>query len=150
MCERPSMHPRTLLAHAVCWSLMVLSMGNGSADVAANGIPLQAEAFPGVSQQAVSTAARFSHRVAQAVPAPAETSTAGSASQRELADPTLASTAAKREQLTYLVRCALPADVTVYTQQEAERFTFTGGLGLAPRWLDAPMTPREERWVSAC
>jgi hypothetical protein len=75
---------------------------------------------------------------------------AAGASQRELADPTLASTAAKREQLTYLVRCALSADVTVYTQHGAERFTFAGGLGLAPRWLDAAMTLSEERWISAC
>jgi hypothetical protein len=81
---------------------------------------------------------------------PAEPPAAGSTTQRELADPTLAATAAKREQLKYLVRCALPTDVTVYTQQGAERFTFPGGLGLAPRWLDTAMTPSEERWVSAC
>jgi hypothetical protein len=67
-----------------------------------------------------------------------------------LADPTLASTAAKREQLKYLVRCALPADVTVYADIEGERFTFPGSIGLAPRWLTAAMTPSEERWVSAC
>jgi hypothetical protein len=67
-----------------------------------------------------------------------------------LADPTLASTARKREQLTYLVRCALPEGVEVYTQQGADRFTFPGRIGLAPRWVAEPMTPREERWVSAC
>jgi hypothetical protein len=67
-----------------------------------------------------------------------------------LADPTLASTAAKRKQLTYLVRCALPADVTVYADIEGERFTFPGSIGLAPRWLTEAMTPSEERWVSAC
>jgi hypothetical protein len=130
---------------------MILSTGSVSAGVAAKGPPLHGETFPEVSQQAVGTAAKVSHRVTQAVPAPpGETSTAGSTSQRELADPTLASTATKREQLKYLVRCALPSDVTVYTQQGKERFTFPGGLGLAPGWLDAPMTPSEERWVSAC
>jgi hypothetical protein len=70
--------------------------------------------------------------------------------QHALADPTLASTAAKREQLKYLVRCALPADVTVYADIEGERFTFPGSIGLAPRWLTEAMTPSEERWVSAC
>ena len=70
--------------------------------------------------------------------------------QRALADPTLASTPAKRKQLTYLVRCALPADVAVYADVDGERFTFSGSIGLAPRWLTEAMTPSEERWVSAC
>jgi hypothetical protein len=68
----------------------------------------------------------------------------------ELADPNLASTAAKRAQLTYVVRCALPEDIVLYAQQGTERFTFQGGIGLAPRWLYEAMTPSEERWVSAC
>jgi hypothetical protein len=70
--------------------------------------------------------------------------------QRALADPTLAATAAKREQLKYLVRCALPADVALYADIAGERFTFPGSIGLAPRWLTEAMTPSEERWVSAC
>ena len=70
--------------------------------------------------------------------------------QRAFADPTLAATAAKREQLKYLVRCALPADVALYADIEGERFTFPGSIGLAPRWLTEAMTPSEERWVSAC
>jgi hypothetical protein len=139
------------LAHAACWSLMVLSAGCVSTGVSANGIPRNGERFPGVSQPAVSTAASPSPSAAQAVPAPpAETPTAGSASQRELADPTLAATAAKREQLKYLVRCALPAEVALYADIEGERFTFPGSIGLAPRWLTEAMTPSEERWVSAC
>jgi len=130
---------------------MVLSTGCVYAGVAANGIPLNGESFPGVSQRAVSTAVRRSHSAAQAVPAPsAEMPVAGSAQQRELADPTLASTAAKREQLRYLVRCALPEQSTVYADYAGERFMFQGSMGLAPRWLDAALTPREERWVSAC
>src|SRR5262245_9546197 len=59
-------------------------------------------------------------------------------------------TAAQREQLKYLARCALPADITLYADQEGTRFTFPGGLGLAPRWVDEAMTPSEERWGSAC
>ena len=74
----------TLLTHIVCWSLMALSTGGVYAGVAANGIPLHGEAFPGVSQQAVRTTASVSNPVAQAVPAPpAETPAAGSTSQRE-------------------------------------------------------------------
>jgi hypothetical protein len=67
-----------------------------------------------------------------------------------LADSSLAVTAAQRAQLTYLVRCALPAGVALYAEQDGTRFTFPGELGLAPRWVDEAMTPREERWVSAC
>jgi len=74
----------------------------------------------------------------------------GGPQQRALADPTLASTAAKRQQLTYLIRCALPADVALYADIEGERFTFPGSIGLAPRWLTKALTPSEERWVSAC
>ena len=79
-----------------------------------------------------------------------ETSTAARPRQIELADPSLAATAAKRKQLTYLVRCAMPADVELYTQQGSERFTFPGSIGLAPHWLTQAMTPSEQRWVSAC
>jgi hypothetical protein len=52
--------------------------------------------------------------------------------------------------LTYLIRCALPADSVVYADVGPERFTFLGGMGLAPGWLTTAMTPSEERWVSAC
>jgi hypothetical protein len=67
-----------------------------------------------------------------------------------LADPTLAATPEQRQQLMYLVRCALPEEVVLYADIGAERFTFPGWMGLAPGWLTAAMTPREERWVSAC
>jgi hypothetical protein len=77
-------------------------------------------------------------------------SAAAAPRQVELADPDLASTALKRTQLTYLVRCALPEGIELYTQQGADRFTFPGWMGLAPRWVSEPLTPREERWVSAC
>jgi hypothetical protein len=70
--------------------------------------------------------------------------------QIELADPSLAATAAKRKQLTYLVRCAMPPDVELYAQHGSERFTFPGSIGLAPHWHTQAMTPSEERWVSAC
>jgi hypothetical protein len=68
----------------------------------------------------------------------------------ELADPAMATTPEKRHQLQYLVSCALPQSIVLYTQQGTERFTFPGQMGLAPGWLHHPMTPAEERWVSAC
>jgi hypothetical protein len=93
----------------------------------------------------------MSDTVTQAVPdLPTAPPAVASPSLIALADPSLASTAAKREQLTYLVRCALPADITLYADQDGMRFTFPGGLGLAPRWVDEAMTLSEERWVSAC
>src|SRR5437867_3340040 len=49
----------------------------------------------------------------------------------ELADPTMATTPEKRHQLLYLVRCALPKQIVLYTQQGTERFTFPGQMGLA-------------------
>jgi hypothetical protein len=68
----------------------------------------------------------------------------------ELADPNMTTTPEKRHQLQYLVRCALPQSIILYTQQGTERFTFPGEMGLAPGWLQHAMTPTEERWVSAC
>lgn len=68
----------------------------------------------------------------------------------ELADPTLASTETARHQLKYLVNCALPESVVLVSMQGRERFMFPGHLGLAPEWLKAPLTPFQERWVSAC
>ena len=103
-----------------------------------------------MSRQGVGTPDTFSTSRVQAVAAPHAGLSAAVPRQVELADPHLASTALKREQLTYLVRCALPEDVEVYTQQGAERVTFPGRIGLAPRWVSEAMTPSEERWVSAC
>ncbi|TKB69675.1 MAG: hypothetical protein E8D52_04730 [Nitrospira sp.] len=68
----------------------------------------------------------------------------------ELADPTLVATETARHQLKYLVNCALPDSVVLFSVQGHERFTFPGHLGLAPEWLKTPLTPFQERWVSAC
>lgn len=68
----------------------------------------------------------------------------------ELADPTLAATETARHQLKYLVNCALPDSVVLFSVQGHDRFTFPGHLGLAPEWLKTPLTPLQERWVSAC
>jgi hypothetical protein len=105
----------------------------------------------GMSQQGGETSDRLSHSALPTVASPqVDTSSAITPRLVALADPYLASTAAKREQLTYLVRCALPEGIELYTQQGTERFTFPGRIGLAPHWVSTAMTPSEERWVSAC
>jgi hypothetical protein len=139
------------LWRSACWSVLVLSAvcayaGSGDNGVAANGVNAN-----GVSQRSVGQSAEPKDSATQAVTAPhAATPAAVSPRLIALADPNLASTAAKREQLTYLVRCALPEAITLYADQGIERFTFQGRMGLAPRWLTEAMTPSEERWVSAC
>src|SRR6185295_3704104 len=40
--------------------------------------------------------------------------------------------------------------MVLFSVQGHVRFTFPGQIGLAPRWLNDPMTPPQERWVSAC
>ena len=89
------------------------------------------------SQRAIEPAGSTQAPGTQVVPeAPAPTPAVAKPTLIALADPSLASTMAKREQLKYLVRCALPADMALYADQDSTRFTFPGGLGLAPRWVD--------------
>jgi hypothetical protein len=127
------------LFRATCWLVIVLS-----AACAAAGAGVDDMAFDDLRLQNVAPPKGLTHR-----PVP-PSSTAPTPRQIGLADPSLASTAQKRQQLSYLVQCALPADVELYAQQGSERFTFPGRMGLAPRWLTEAMTPSEERWVSAC
>jgi hypothetical protein len=140
-----------LLLLVTCWCALLLRAGWAVAGAGSNDVPLNGIPLNGASQQdgapAAGPSARAAHRVATpSTPPPA----AGDPIPIALADPDLASTAAKREQLKYLVRCALPAEVALYADIEGERFTFPGSIGLAPRWLTEAMTPSEERWVSAC
>jgi len=140
-----------LLLLVTCWCVLLLRAGWAAAGAGSNGIPLNGMPLNGASQQDGASAAGHSVNAAHGVGTPSTPPPdAGSPIQMALADPTLASTAAKREQLKYLVRCALPADVALYADIEGERFTFPGSIGLAPRWLTEAMTPSEERWVSAC
>lgn len=55
-----------------------------------------------------------------------------------------------RNTLKYLVRCALDADTEAELSLSGEKFTFTGGVGLAPKWAERALTLTEQRWVSAC
>lgn len=54
-----------------------------------------------------------------------------------------------RHFLSYLVSTALGRDQSAYALVDGRRHEFAGDLGLAPDWLDRPLTPDEERWVSA-
>lgn len=83
-------------------------------------------------------------------PQPSQAATSQPLQEVELADSTLAATETARHQLKYLVYCALPDSVVLVSVQGHERFMFPGHLGLAPEWLKAPLTPLQERWVSAC
>jgi hypothetical protein len=131
---------------SACCGVVVLSAVSAYAGSGDNGIQLNGLSLNGMSQRGVGTSARHSASATQAFTA----SQAGTAATTipkpiPLADPQLASTAAKRHQLTYLVRCALPADIELYVEHGTERFTFPGSMGLAPRWLYEAMTPSEER-----
>jgi hypothetical protein len=56
-----------------------------------------------------------------------------------------------REVLTYTVSCALPDGVTLTgTDSHGTQYEFPGELGLAPQWLDHPLTQAGKGWVSAC
>jgi hypothetical protein len=132
---------RSIRGLIACWGVVVLSAAGASAGAWVTGGAPPDGSLQGMSRRGVDAPAAVSTRPGQAGAAPW---------QVELADPHLASTALKREQLTYLVRCALPEGVEVVTQQGAERFTFPGRIGLAPRWVSEALTPREERWISAC
>jgi len=139
------------LWRSACWSVMVLSAVCAYAGSGDNGLQANGVYGNGMSQNSVGQSAGLKDSAAQVVTAPhAATPAAGSPRLIALADPDLASTAAKRHQLTYLVRCALPEHIVVYADYGGERFTFQGSMGLAPRWLTEAMTPSDERWVSAC
>jgi hypothetical protein len=106
---------RSLRGRIACWGVVVLSAAGACAGAQAAGGAPPGGSLQGMSRQEVGAPAAVSPRTGQTGAAPR---------QVELADPHLASTARKREQLTYLVRCALPEGVEVVTQQGAERFTF--------------------------
>ena len=68
----------------------------------------------------------------------------------ELTATGLLSSSPSRTLLSYVVSCALPKGKELYADFNEERFVFKGSIGLAPNWLDRPLTLREQRWVTAC
>jgi len=56
-----------------------------------------------------------------------------------------------REVLSFIVSCALPADVTlVATLPDGSPFELFGDIGLANEWLNHPLRKAGRGWVSAC
>jgi hypothetical protein len=125
-----------VLLLAICGAIVVL--GSGYPFVASG---VSNDRLGRVSQQGARYPDELMDRASPAFRAPQiKRLTAARPRQIELADPSLAATAAKRKQLTYLVRCALPPDVELYAQYGSECFTFPGSIGLAPHWLTQAMT----------
>jgi len=54
------------------------------------------------------------------------------------------------ELFSFIVNCALPADVTLLATIDDSELEFFGEFGLAPRWRSAPLDLAGQRWVSAC
>ena len=62
----------------------------------------------------------------------------------------LLATEASREVLSYVVSCALPADVTLVGSVNGTTYEFPGSIGLTPRWADRQLNRIEKGWISAC
>jgi hypothetical protein len=62
----------------------------------------------------------------------------------------LANTEDGREVLRYLIRCALPDGASLTATVSGTTYTFTGLIGLAPAWMQGPLTGTGRRWISAC
>ncbi|RZI43553.1 hypothetical protein EGT07_07175 [Herbaspirillum sp. HC18] len=72
------------------------------------------------------------------------------AAELTLRDEKIAQIAEGRTQLKYLVNCALAPDDTVIADVDGRRYTFHGGMELAPAWATQPLSTQEQRLVSAC
>jgi hypothetical protein len=63
----------------------------------------------------------------------------------------LMSSTAGRNTLSYLVKCALPANRSITKKdQYGKSYTFTGGLGVGPAWETGSCGQSCQQWVSAC
>ena len=63
----------------------------------------------------------------------------------------LMNSAAGRSTLSYLVRCALPANHSITkTDSTGASYTFAGGIGLTPQWETGSCDGDCQRWISAC
>jgi len=54
------------------------------------------------------------------------------------------------ELMDYFVGCALNDDDTWSMFYNGTKYTYSGGLGLAPSVLTTPLSSQEQQWVSAC
>jgi hypothetical protein len=76
--------------------------------------------------------------------------TAAPAAEHVLRDDALAQTPRGRQDLKYLVGCALPQGTAVVATVDGMAHRFEGSMGLAPDWLTRPLTEPQQRLVSAC
>jgi hypothetical protein len=69
----------------------------------------------------------------------------------QLADsPELLGTAAGREVLTYVVKCAMDEDVVMVGTSGGQTYEFRGLLGLAPKWTERALKESEQQLISGC
>ncbi|MFY9511489.1 MAG: hypothetical protein WAQ05_11015, partial [Rubrivivax sp.] len=81
---------------------------------------------------------------------PAQADDGGPRRELALENPALAASEAARADLKYIAHCALDHRSVLVAEHAGREYRFPGQLGLAPRWHAQPMTPDEQRWVSAC
>jgi hypothetical protein len=63
----------------------------------------------------------------------------------------LMNSAAGRNTLSYLIRCALPANHSITkTDSNGSSYTFAGGIGVSPEWENGTCGGDCQRWNSAC
>lgn len=67
-----------------------------------------------------------------------------------LRDESFLQTSEKRQELTYLVSCALPEGTNIVSTLNNEKYSFAGSMGLAPEWSTKPLTEKQQRLISAC
>jgi len=84
--------------------------------------------------------------------------------EANLATAELLSTEDGREVYSYIISCALPAEITLVAEVPdapdttldapytctSGHCSFQGGIGLAEYWIDHKLAPKDQRWVSAC
>lgn len=157
------MQPRSVLRHpersiAVCLTAMALMMLGWAPSRPEAAVTRNRLAQNRLAQNRLAQNRLAQNRLAQN----ALSSTRLEASQ---ATAELLSTVEGRDVYAYTVSCALPdgmtieADVpgaedtappsTLYTCAN-ERCTFAGSLGLAESWVDHKLSPKGQRWITAC
>jgi hypothetical protein len=55
-----------------------------------------------------------------------------------------------RDALEYLLRCALPEGLVLKATWSGKVYQFHGLIGLAPTWINQPLSQNGRRWVTAC
>ena len=55
-----------------------------------------------------------------------------------------------RALLEYIAECALEEGEELLVKEDDLNYTLTGSMGLAPEWLESPLTPVGQRWMTAC